>query len=262
MADTKNSLQGVKPHEKYYLDGGDLHVIVEDREFRVHRYFFERESARFRALLASPSPGQPRQGASHLTAIKLHGVTAKDFEKFCWVFYNSTYSLYDASVSDWGCILHLGHDWQFSEVEKLAVRELEKMGMSTVDRIALYHKHNVSEDLLIPHYAAVCTRGSPLDFDESERLGMLTVVLINQAMHAVHMPRDGDGNLSPINPANAAVISKIVVYIGNKRAVADARTGLPGQSVPASNATNGSQKRAPVGVNASGGKTGQSDGRS
>lgn len=169
-----------------------------------------------------------------MTAIKLHGVTAKDFEKFCWVFYNSTYSLYDASVSDWGCILHLGHDWQFSEVEKLAVRELEKMGMSTVDRIALYHKHNVSEDLLIPHYAAVCTRGSPLDFDESERLGMLTVVLINQAMHAVHMPRDGDGNLSPINPANAAVISKIVVYIGNKRAVADARTGPPGGLVTVS----------------------------
>ncbi|KAJ7601629.1 hypothetical protein DFH06DRAFT_952528, partial [Mycena polygramma] len=196
MADTRNSLQGVKPHEKYYLDGGDLHIIAEDREFRVHRYFFDRDSARFRALLASPSPGQPRQGSSHLTAIKLKGVTAKDFEKFLWVFYNPTYSLYDATVSDWTCILHLGHDWQFEEVERLAVRELEKTSMSVVERIALYQKHAVSEDLLIPHYAALCSRGSPLDLEESERLGMSTVVLINQAMHAMHMTRDGD--VSPI----------------------------------------------------------------
>jgi hypothetical protein len=61
---------------------------VEDREYCIHRYFFERESLKFRTLLASPSPGQPQQGSSHLTAIKLHNVTAKDFEKFLWVFYN------------------------------------------------------------------------------------------------------------------------------------------------------------------------------
>ncbi|KAJ6524530.1 hypothetical protein B0H19DRAFT_972088 [Mycena capillaripes] len=274
----RNSLQGVKPHEKYYLDGGDLHIIAEDREFRVHRYFFDRDSAKFRALLASPSPGQPRQGSSHLTAVKLQDVPAKDFEKFLWVFYNPTYSLYDASVDDWTCILHLGHDWQFAEVEKFAVRELEKMTMSAVDRIALYQKHNVAEDLLIPHYAAVCTRGFPLDLDESERLGMPTVVLINQAMHAIQMPRDSDGNSSPINPINAAVISKIIAHIA-KRGMAGVGTGqtgssltvssrfirwtlltnIVGQSVPAANSTSGVQKRTAVGT---GGKPGQSNGRS
>ncbi|KAJ7686831.1 hypothetical protein B0H17DRAFT_873842, partial [Mycena rosella] len=163
-------------HKDYFLSGGDLHIIAEDREFRVHRYFFERDSAKFRALLASPSPGQPKQGSSHLTAIKLQNVTAKDFETFLWVFYNPTYSLYEATVTDWSCILHLGYDWQFAEVEKLAVRELEKMPMSVVDRIALYQQHHVSEDLLIPHYAALCTRGHPLDLAESEQLGMATVV--------------------------------------------------------------------------------------
>ncbi|KAJ7936683.1 hypothetical protein B0H13DRAFT_1549161, partial [Mycena leptocephala] len=178
MADTRYTLQGVRPVKDWTLIGGDLHIIAEDREYCIHRYFFERESLKFRTLLASPSPGQPQQGSSHLTAIKLHNVTAKDFEKFLWVFYNPTYSLYDATVADWSCILHLAHDWKFAEVVQLAIRELEKMTMSVVERIALYQQHGVSEDLLIPHYAALCTRGYPLDFPESDRLGMATVVLI------------------------------------------------------------------------------------
>ncbi|KAJ7248891.1 hypothetical protein B0H12DRAFT_1123223 [Mycena haematopus] len=250
MTDTQNTLQGVKPHEKYYIDGGDLHIIAEDREFRVHRYFFERDSARFRALLASPSPGQPRQGSSHLTAVKLRGVTAKDFEKFLLVFYNPTYSLYDTTVSDWCCILHLGHEWQFTEVVKLAIRELEKMPMPIVDRIALYQKHKVSEDLLVPHYASLCTRGCALDLDESERLGMSAVVLVNQTMHSIHTPRNANGSPSPTDPANAVVVSKIIAHI--KRNV--------GSSPPepaAADSTNGAPKHGPVGVNGTGGKPGQ-----
>ncbi|KAJ6463360.1 hypothetical protein C8R45DRAFT_517541 [Mycena sanguinolenta] len=246
MNDTRATLQGVKPHEKYYLDGGDLHIIAEDREFRVHRYFFERESARFRALLASPSPGAPRQGSSHLTAVKLQGVTAKDLEKFLFVFYNPTYSLYDTPISDWACILHLGHEWQFLEVVKLAVRELEKMALPVVDRIALYQKHKVAEDLLVPHYATLCTRGCALDLDESERLGMSTVVLINQAMHSIHVPRDANGSASPVDPANAAVISKVIAHIGKRDAPSAGPTGV-----------DLAQKRAPNGANGVGGKSGK-----
>ncbi|KAJ7889918.1 hypothetical protein B0H14DRAFT_3429397 [Mycena olivaceomarginata] len=262
MTDTRSTLQGVKPHDKYYLDGGDLHIIAEDREFRVHRYFFERDSAKFRNLLASPSPGAPRQGSSHLTAVKLQGVTAKDFEKFLWVFYNPSYSLYDATVSDWCCILHLGHDWQFEEVEKLAVRELEKItSMSVVDRIALYQKHNVTEDLIIPHYAVLCMRG-PLDLDESQRLGMSTVVLINQAMHSIRTPRDGEGTSSPIDPVNAAVISKIAAHIG-KSGQPGAGSGPSVQSVSAPNSVNSNPKArgTPFGVNGAAGKLGQPNGK-
>ncbi|KAJ7160918.1 hypothetical protein C8R46DRAFT_905481 [Mycena filopes] len=233
MTDTQSTLQGVRPHEKYYIDGADLHIIVEDRAFRVHRYFFE-VSAEFRTLLASPSPtpGQPRKGSSQLTAITLRGVTAKQFATFCWVFYNPTYSLYDATLADWSDILHLAKEWQFAEAEKLAVRELEKMPIPIVERIALYEKHELSEGVLVPHYAALCTRGSPLDLAESEQLGMSTVVLINQTLHVLHSSLAGrkDKYASPsssspsaVNAANAAVISKIIAHIG-----ADAGSGLPG----------------------------------
>ncbi|KAJ7026696.1 hypothetical protein C8F04DRAFT_1008821 [Mycena alexandri] len=257
MTDTQSSLQGVRPHEKYYIDGGDLHIIAEDREFRVHRYFFDQDSAVFRDLLASPS-GQPRKGSSHLTAIKLQGVTAKQFATFLWVFYNPTYSLYDTTEDDWKCILHLGRQWEFVEVEKLAIRELEKFPMSIVERIALYQEHKVSIETLIPHYATLVTRGSPLDFEESERLGMSTVVLINQAIYAIHSARNGDSSASSsVNAINAAVISKILAHVATGGTTAG--PGLPGPSAATANATNGGPKRTSAfGAN---GKPGQFNGR-
>ncbi|KAF7373473.1 hypothetical protein MSAN_00557000 [Mycena sanguinolenta] len=213
-----------------------------------------------------PSPGAPRQGSSQLTAVKLQGVTAKDLEKFLFVFYNPCVSLVSSflgltfnqsiaptpsttpPVSDWACILHLGHEWQFPEVIKLAVRELEKMPMPVVDRIALYQEHKVAEDLLIPHYAALCTRGCALDLDESERLGMPSVVLINQTMHSIHVPRDANGCASPIDPTNAVVISKIIAHIGKRD------TPVAGSAGVDSANANDTQKRAPNGVNGVGGK--------
>ncbi|KAJ6598656.1 hypothetical protein B0H10DRAFT_2323889 [Mycena sp. CBHHK59/15] len=218
MSNTGNNIQGVKPHKDYFLTGGDLHFIVEESEFCVHRYFFQRESPRFNALLAPTSPGKVPQGGSKLTAIKLQDVVVKDFERFLWVFYNPTYSLYDATVSDWSCILRLAYDWQFAEVVKLAVRELEKMPMSVVERIVLYQKHHISEDLLVPHYASLCARGYPLDLDESEQLGMTTVVLLNQALHCLCKRQTSEESTSPVNATNATTISKINAHVESRKA--------------------------------------------
>ena len=62
---------------------------VENWIFRVHRYFFERESAVFREMLcAPPPPGQAAKGSSDTNLLPLHGVTEVDFSRFLWVFYN------------------------------------------------------------------------------------------------------------------------------------------------------------------------------
>ncbi|KAJ7222509.1 hypothetical protein GGX14DRAFT_428939 [Mycena pura] len=248
MTDTRTNLQGVQQHKKYFLSGGDLHVIAEDQEFRVHRYFFERESPKFRALLASPSPGQPPQGTTRLTAIKLTDVTAKEFETFIMVFYNPTYSLYEAGVGDWTCILRLGHGWQFAEVVRLAIRELEKVEMAIVDRIALYQKHDVPEEFLIAHYVALCTRGIPLDLAESSKLGMPTVVFINQAMHTVAKPHGGSA--SPVDSRNAEVVAKIVARIGVKPAgTSDTASGTGTSGQAANDGAKHSGVRSSSGIN-------------
>ena len=98
-------------HDEYFLAGGDLYLMVSPRrakivamtddslasirpqvdhvQFRVHRYFFERESPFFRTKLAGPaSPGAQRMGNAESTAIILDGLKPAEFARFLWVFYN------------------------------------------------------------------------------------------------------------------------------------------------------------------------------
>lgn len=57
--------------------------------FRVHKYFFDRESVYFRRKLGVPaSPGKEASGTSDSTAIILENVSVDHFATFLWVFYN------------------------------------------------------------------------------------------------------------------------------------------------------------------------------
>ncbi|KAJ7350684.1 hypothetical protein DFH08DRAFT_695847, partial [Mycena albidolilacea] len=175
-------LESLQRYERYYINGGDLYCIAENKMFRVHRYFFERESKYFKEQLAVPAtPGAQRRGAGDDSAIILDHVRSEDFAKLLWVFYNPKYSLYNATIADWSTILELAHRWQFTEVKALAVRELEKLEMSDVDRIVLYHAFGVDESYLVPRYAALAERPELLTVEEGIRLGMETVIPLSRA---------------------------------------------------------------------------------
>jgi hypothetical protein len=62
---------------------------VEDCHFRVHRYFFERESEHFQMRFLAPAkPGKQREGMTEGTAMILEDVDVAEFELLLWVFYN------------------------------------------------------------------------------------------------------------------------------------------------------------------------------
>ncbi|KAF9012722.1 hypothetical protein BDQ17DRAFT_1405297 [Cyathus striatus] len=154
----RNSASGsfvsVVRHEEFYINGGDLYFLIDNVQFRVHRYFFERESSYFRGKLTTPaSPGASRLGVNESSAIILEGVRPVEFAKFLW-----KYSLYKAPIEDWMTILSLSHRWTFPEVKSLAVREMEKLPCPDIDRIVAYHSSDVDRNLLIPRYAALCER--------------------------------------------------------------------------------------------------------
>ncbi|KAJ7503097.1 hypothetical protein B0H11DRAFT_2155079 [Mycena galericulata] len=180
---SNESLLGLQHFEEFYLPGGDLYCLVENKLFRIHRYFFERESKFFKAQLAIPAtPGGPRIGTADDSAILLDNVRSTDFAKLLWVFYNPKYSLYDASIEDWATILELAERWAFAEVKNLAVRELEKKTeLPDIDRIVLYHKFHVDETYLVPRYAALCERPELLTVEEGLRLGMEVVIALSRA---------------------------------------------------------------------------------
>ncbi|KAG5645404.1 hypothetical protein DXG03_006228 [Asterophora parasitica] len=192
------------PH--YYLNGGDVHFLVHafvirtvgNQLFRVHRFFFERESAVFLKQIDAPTaPGRPRQGEDDSVALVLD-VAPLNFEKFLGVFYNPRYSLYDWSSDDWTCILELAVKWEFPEVKNLAVRELEKQeDMSVITRIALYQKFQVDHALLVPLYGTLCSRPDALDDDESRLIGRKTTVLVFRARERLRA-QSSDGGKSPL----------------------------------------------------------------
>ncbi|KAJ7643250.1 hypothetical protein B0H17DRAFT_1163892 [Mycena rosella] len=184
MSHTSNSesLLGLQRFDDYYLPGGDLYCLVENKLFRVHRYFFERESKFFKTQLAVPAtPGRPRIGTADGNAIMLDNVRSADFAKLLWVFYNPKYSLYESTVEDWSTILELAQRWEFAEVKNLAVRELEKLDLPDIDRIVLYHKLVVDESYLIPRYVALCERPELFTVEDGLRLGMEIVIPLSRA---------------------------------------------------------------------------------
>ncbi|KAF8953195.1 hypothetical protein BDZ97DRAFT_1679881 [Flammula alnicola] len=177
-----NSISLLDHHSKYYIDGADLHIVAERTLFRVHGYFFSRESPIFNKKLNPASPGDVREGTNDNDPIILENVTPEEFEKLLWVFYNPKYSLYEASIDDWNCILNLADQWDFNEVKELAVRELhKKKDLDLVTKMALYQKYKVDQRHLVPLYAELCRRDHPLNLDEAQILGIEATVLVNNA---------------------------------------------------------------------------------
>ncbi|KAL1678990.1 hypothetical protein EV122DRAFT_174770, partial [Schizophyllum commune] len=171
----------LRRYDEYYLPGGDLYFLVDRNHFRVHRYFYERESEFFRKILGAPStPGAERLGTAE-NALVIDNVSARDFAKFNWVFYNPKYSIYEAPAEDWQAILGLAHRWGFREVHALAVRELEKLELPHIDRIVTYQQYEVNRQLLIPSYAALTEREEPLTVEEGMLMGIETAMTIARA---------------------------------------------------------------------------------
>ncbi|KAL0955732.1 hypothetical protein HGRIS_001949 [Hohenbuehelia grisea] len=256
MFSPKSEFRSLCRHEKYYLNGGDLHFVVEHVTFRVHRYFFERESPFFRGKLAAPaSPGASLQGTEDSNAIVLSDVKAADFAMFLWVFYNPVYSLYDATVEEWCSILHLAADWEFNEVKNLCVRELEKLAMPDVDRVVIYHKYHVDRNLLIPRYAALCAREEPLTLPEGMKLGMETTLMISRARECARaLPRPDSGARSPtraeVEPVVMTDIIKDVFNIEPAKSADGTTTPTPPTNgVNGANGTHGTNGTATNGTN-------------
>ena len=134
---------------RYYLTGGDTFFIVSNFIFKVHRYFFERESHHFRELLAkADNPLDPSvpSGRSIAQGIRLQEIDASDFRLFLSIFYNPRYSIYDYPRHNWHAIRQYALMWDFPEVTALCDRQLAM----SVDDEEHDTDENQPEDLISP----------------------------------------------------------------------------------------------------------------
>lgn len=196
--------QRVVRHADYYIHGGDVIFRVDNNLFRVHRYFFTRDSAFFRDKLPHPPPpGEFTKGSSDNNPLVLEDVLIVDFERFLWVFYNPKYSLYDANVDEWTSILKLSHQWDFVEVKTLALRELERLEIPPLQKIVMYHNYVVDRNLLQVAYTALTIRADPITIEEGRELGLETALQLARARELARST--ASGGKKPQLPVNLAV---------------------------------------------------------
>lgn len=89
--------------------------------------------------------------------------------------------------------------WDFPEIKELAIQYLETHEMDTVTRINLYQENCFPEKYLFPLYVHLASREELLGFEESQALGIETLVLIQQAReHLRARPPMKNCLLSPI----------------------------------------------------------------
>ncbi|TFY83636.1 hypothetical protein EWM64_g376 [Hericium alpestre] len=185
-------------HDLYYIQGGDVIFRVENYLFRVHRYFFVRESPYFREKLPHPAPpGEFSKGKEDSNPFVLEDALSVDFARFLWVFYNPKYSIYHANVEEWTSILKLAHQWQFAEIKSLAVRSLEGLEINAVRKIVIYHSYEIDRNLLLPSYTALTTREDPITITEGRELGLETSLQLARAREVARGPKSPGGLSCP-----------------------------------------------------------------
>ncbi|EDQ99625.1 uncharacterized protein LACBIDRAFT_295936 [Laccaria bicolor S238N-H82] len=226
-------LQRLQPHHTYYIMGGDLHFLVEKTLFRVHSYFFIRDSVKFNKILQpSATAGQFREG-SESNPIVIPDISPDDFATFLWVFYNPKYTSYDhAPVESWVLILKLAHKWEFVAVKDCAARQLEtKTDISVAERLRLYQEVEVDSDkYIVPLFKALCKRDIPLTLEESKLLGIETVYLISTAREKLRaVPSDGGKSPLPRDLEDEDV-TRTILNLLDPKAANDNQNGLPSRS--------------------------------
>ncbi|KAJ3559851.1 hypothetical protein NP233_g11160 [Leucocoprinus birnbaumii] len=186
----------------YHIRGGDLYIQVEQFLFRVHSYFFLRESNFWRNELDGPVTANNHRddaplkiGNNAATRYILKDVKAADFTKLLGVFYNRNYGDFSkAKGGDWIAILRLAGKWDFHEIKELAVEHLKKHTMELSHRVRLYEENQVDGKHLFPLYVQLSSREEVFGLEEARVLGIETFVLVQQARERLR------GQASPSDP--------------------------------------------------------------
>ncbi|KZP11871.1 hypothetical protein FIBSPDRAFT_937307 [Athelia psychrophila] len=162
-------------HPKYYFEDGNIVFQVEDTLYNVHRYFFARDSAHFRAIFQGTV-----QGTNATKPCVLSNLNCADFDEFLAILYPTDFRRpAKKTTAQWISVLHLAAEWAFTNIKLLAIDNLTE-NATPIDKIVLGRRYDIT-DWLPGAYEAVCTRADPLNLEEGRRLGVEDTVRISAA---------------------------------------------------------------------------------
>jgi len=176
-----------KRHEEYYFDDGSVILLVDGTLFRVHRYYFTRESQIFADMFSLPpceasGSSGTREGQSDSSPIEIPGVAKQEMESFLGFVYFGMHDEHAPTLESWVALLAFSTRFVCDKIRARSIRELEAIQsrVDPIERVVLAVRHN------IPHwlsgaYQELCQRQDSLSEDEGERLGLSTVIKLMRA---------------------------------------------------------------------------------
>ncbi|KAF9444179.1 hypothetical protein P691DRAFT_678099 [Macrolepiota fuliginosa MF-IS2] len=175
-------------HHRYWISGGDLHFLVRRTRFRVHSYFFTRESSLWKGRIAL-SGDSSRQPGTHETTAFVLDEDPEDFARFLWVFYNPRYGICNATLDQWITILRLATTWEFPNIREFAISYINALAIETIDKVKIYQEYHVPRKYLLPLLLELATRDEPLEREEFRAIDVDSLYLIISAREMLRTSR-------------------------------------------------------------------------
>jgi len=139
--------------------------------YRVHRYFFCRDSKLFKTRLSR----LPAQESSSLV-ISIENLKSKDFDAFLSILYPLDFNASEEhSFEELSSILDLSTRWGFASIRELAIRRLNPP--TPYQRLILGRKCGVDQWIPLA-LQELCERPQPLTPDEARLMDFEDVVLV------------------------------------------------------------------------------------
>jgi hypothetical protein len=155
--------------------------------FRIDKHYLTRGSRHFTTILNPVDPPRDRPGSSESNPFVLDDATSEGFASLLWVFYNADFS-YDAPLKKWEQILTLARQWGMARVERLCIRELQKLDIDPIKKIELYQSFQLNPNLLHSSFVDLVIRPRPLSIEEGERLTLPTSMKLAEARERARDP--------------------------------------------------------------------------
>ncbi|KAJ8077414.1 hypothetical protein PM082_001844 [Marasmius tenuissimus] len=173
-------------HPRFFFPDGNVVFLVEDVFYKVHRYFFQRDSSIFDAMFSLPLPKEKRpEGEDESNPIVLEGIVAQDFDRLLVLLY--PYDFVDCelqTIDEWISILRLSTHWDFSSLRELSISRISQVLDDPSDLIVLGNQYDVT-DWLVSAYTELCIRKEPLTLEEGRKVGVDIAVTIAQVRHKI-----------------------------------------------------------------------------
>ncbi|KAJ3504229.1 hypothetical protein NLJ89_g8044 [Agrocybe chaxingu] len=240
MPEASSNVKQVVTSQDYFIEGGDLHLLVSEVLFRIHSSFFVRDSLEFRdALRKTPEAGKPRPGSAE-SPILIKASTPSEFAKFLWVFYNEEYSVYEATADEWTGILKVAHHYKFPKIKNLAICKLNKSGLSVVQKIRIFELYEADQAHIVPLYASMCMRDEGPSDEEIELMGQKRFVTVFRARERLRaLPSSGNTSPLPQGIEEGDVLKTISEFLG----LASSSSANTASATPSSTNGNGANDR-------------------